>query len=106
VTRRPGEDARSLKIGLTRRGKTLAERVRSRRNDELASALVGLTPHQRTDLLHACELVVANLTRQRLAQRAAANDPLEVPCAACVTSPHAGRPAGKCPAARQAADAS
>ncbi|MDT5108692.1 MAG: hypothetical protein QOE20_582 [Mycobacterium sp.] len=103
VTRRPGDDARSVKISLTRRGRTVAERVRSRRNDELAAALVGLTARQRSDLLHTCELVVANLTRQRLTQRAAGEQPAGGALCRMCDFAACGRPAGMCPAARQAA---
>ena len=101
ATRRPGDDARSVKISLTRRGRTVAERVRSRRNDELASALDGLTPRQRSELLNTCELVVANLTRQRLAQRAAGGLPAGGALCRMCDFAACGRPSGSCPAARQ-----
>ena len=103
VTRRAGDDARSVKIGLTRRGRTVAERVRARRNEELAKALDGLTPRQRNDLLHTCELVVANLTLQRLAQRAAGALPAGGALCRMCDFAACGRPSGRCPAAREAA---
>jgi MarR family transcriptional repressor of emrRAB len=103
ATRRPGDDARSVKISLTRRGRAVAERVRARRHDEIASALGGLTARQRSDLLHACELVVANLTRQRLAHRAAGEQPAGGALCRMCDFTACGRPSGSCPAAQQAA---
>jgi MarR family transcriptional regulator, negative regulator of the multidrug operon emrRAB len=103
VTRRPGDDARSVKISLSRRGRTVAERVRARRNEELEKALEGLTPRQRNDLLHTCELVVANLTRQRLAQRAAGALPAGGALCRMCDFGACGRPSGRCPATREAA---
>jgi MarR family transcriptional repressor of emrRAB len=103
VTRRPGDDARSVKIALTRRGRTVAERLRARRNEELVKALDGLTLRQRNDLLHACELVVANLTRQRLAQRAAGAPPAGGALCRMCDFAACGRPSGRCPATREAA---
>jgi DNA-binding MarR family transcriptional regulator len=103
VTRRPGDDARSVKIGLTRRGRTVAERVRARRSEELANALVGLSPRQRNDLLQTCELVVANLTSQRLAQRAAGVPPAGGALCRMCDFTACGRPSGRCPAAGEAA---
>ncbi|MDT5176153.1 MAG: hypothetical protein QOJ95_351 [Mycobacterium sp.] len=106
VTRRPGEDARSVKISLTRRGRTVAERARSRRNDEVVAALDGLTARQRNELLRSCEIVVGNLTRARLAQREAGGAPPGgALCRMCDFSA-CGRPSGQCPAARTAAQAS
>jgi MarR family transcriptional regulator, negative regulator of the multidrug operon emrRAB len=105
ATRRPGDDARSVKISLTRRGRTVAERVRSRRSDALASALDGLTPRQRSDLLQTCEAVVANLTRERLIQRAAGAPPAGGALCRMCDFTACGRPEGLCPAAREAAAA-
>jgi DNA-binding MarR family transcriptional regulator len=101
ASRRPGNDARSVKISLTRRGRTVAERVRSRRHDELASALAGLSSVQREELLHTCELLVANLTRGRLAQRAAGGQPAGGALCRMCDFAACGRPSGSCPAARQ-----
>jgi DNA-binding MarR family transcriptional regulator len=103
ATRRPGDDARSVKISLTRRGRTIAERVRSRRHQELASALDGLSARQRTELLRTCELLVGNLTRRRLAQRAAGEQPAGGALCRMCDFGGCGRPSGLCPAAREAA---
>jgi DNA-binding MarR family transcriptional regulator len=103
ASRRPGDDARSVKISLTRRGRTVAERVRSRRREELASALAGLTTVQRQELLHMCELLVANLTRGRLAQRAAGGQPAGGALCRMCDFAACGRPVGLCPAASQTA---
>jgi MarR family transcriptional repressor of emrRAB len=103
ASRRPGDDARSVKISLTRRGRTVAERVRSRRREELASALAGLTTVQRQELLHTCELLVANLTRGRLAQRAVGRQPAGGALCRMCDFAACGRPDGLCPAASQAA---
>jgi DNA-binding MarR family transcriptional regulator len=102
VTRRPGDDARSVKIALTRRGRTVAERARARRNDEVVGALEGLTARQRSDLMRSCEIVIGNLTRQRLAQREAGGvPPGGALCRMCDFSA-CGRPSGQCPAAQTA----
>jgi DNA-binding MarR family transcriptional regulator len=105
VRRRPGEDARSVKIRLTRRGRSVAERVRSRRSAEIASAIEGLTANQRADLLRSCEVVVSNLTRDRLEQRASGGLPAGGALCRLCDFTSCGRPEGRCPAANTAADA-
>lgn len=103
VERGAGSDARSLTIGLTRRGRTVAQQARDRRDAEIVDTMAGLSSRQREDLLHACEVLIANLTRQRLAQRAAGATPAGGALCRMCDFQACGRHAGHCPAARAAA---
>jgi DNA-binding MarR family transcriptional regulator len=69
VVRAPGTDARSLAVKLTRRGHTVARRIRGERHAAIAAALSGLAEHDREALSAICEVVLANLTSARLAVR-------------------------------------
>jgi DNA-binding MarR family transcriptional regulator len=103
VERGPGGDARSVTVGLTSHGRTVAQQVRDARAAEIMNAMTGLTVQQRTDLTHACEMVIANVTRHRLEQRAAGEHPAgRALCRRCDFDA-CGRRAGNCPAARAAA---
>jgi MarR family transcriptional regulator, negative regulator of the multidrug operon emrRAB len=98
--RGPGRDARSITVSLTREGKRLARRVREARLDESARVLAELSDQQRDELLAACELVVAHLTRDRLDQRAAGSAPPGGALCRLCDFAACGRPAGLCPAAQ------
>ncbi len=99
VQRAPGPDGRSVAVSLTREGRRLARRVRERRLAESARVLDGLADRQRDELLAACELIVASLTRRRLDQRSAGDAPPGgALCRLCDFSA-CGRPEGLCPAA-------
>ena len=102
VERRPGPDGRTVTVALTRRGHTLARRIRDARHDAIAGALSSLTDRQRDQLRSICEKLVAELTASRLAARNAGKPPPGALCRMC--DPVAcGRPNGECPAARTAA---
>jgi DNA-binding MarR family transcriptional regulator len=99
VHRGPGADDRSVSIGLTRSGRTVANRVRDRRHDAITDAMTGLSDRQRDDLVRACESVIANLTRDRLDRRAAGERPGGGALCRMCDFAACGRPAGRCPAA-------
>ena len=92
VTREPGRDERSRAVTLTERA--ARPRWRYERGDTAPPPrlLDGLSDRQRTQLTRACEVLVANLTRQRLQQRAAGAPPAEGRCADYATSRRAADP--------------
>jgi MarR family transcriptional regulator, negative regulator of the multidrug operon emrRAB len=99
VHRGPGADDRSVSIGLTRAGRTVANRVRDRRQDAITDAMTDLSDRQRDDLVRACESIVANLTRERLDRRAVGEQPSGGALCRMCDFAACGRPAGRCPAA-------
>ncbi len=101
VRRRAGSDHRSIEISLTRKGRSLALRLRESRAAETDQALAGLSERQRRDLVRACELVIGNLTRDRLAQRAAGSAPTGGALCRLCDFTACGRPDGRCPTARE-----
>lgn len=103
VERRPGADARTLAVRLTRRGRAVARRIRARRHAAIAATLNGLTQRERQQLAANCEVLVTNLASARLAQRAAGERPSGgALCRMC--DPQACQRAdGRCPAAQVAA---
>ncbi|MCV7436195.1 winged helix-turn-helix transcriptional regulator [Mycobacterium seoulense] len=99
VERRTGSDARTNSLRLTRRGRTVALRLRASRRAAIAAALEGLTDRQRRQLNEICQTVIANITRARLRIRAAGGQPSGgALCRLCDPSA-CGRPDGQCPAA-------
>lgn len=104
VERTAGADARSVRIGLTVSGRRTARRIRKGRQLVMTEATDGLTEGQREELTNACERLVTNLTRQRLAERATgATPPGGALCRLCDFEA-CGRASGQCPAAATAAD--
>jgi MarR family transcriptional repressor of emrRAB len=103
VTRGAGDDARSITVSLTGRGRTVARRVLEERSAEIILAMTGLSGQQRDELVRACEIVVANLARHRMTQRAAGERPAGGALCRMCDFGACGRRAGRCPAA-QAAD--
>ncbi len=103
VHRGPGADDRSVTIGLTRAGRTVANRVRDRRQDAITDAMTGLSDRQRDDLARACEIIIANLTRERLDRRTAGERPSGGALCRMCDFAACGRPDGRCPAARAVA---
>ncbi|MGH9099053.1 MAG: MarR family winged helix-turn-helix transcriptional regulator [Acidimicrobiales bacterium] len=99
VTREAGQDERSRTLTLSERGRAAALAIRAGRHRATAGLLDGLSDRQRTQLTQACEVMVANLTRQRLQQRAAGVPPVGgALCRLCDFSA-CGRSGGNCPAA-------
>lgn len=101
VGRGPGPDQRSVTITLTKNGKSLARRLRRTREREVDGALLGLSDRQRRELTKAYELVIANLTRDRLAQRSAGRSPAGGGLCRMCDFTACGRPDGQCPTARE-----
>lgn len=100
VHRGPGTDDRSVAIGLTRLGRKMADEVRNRRQDAITEAMTGLGDRQRDDLVRACEILAANLARERMDRRAAGERPTGGALCRMCDFAACGRPAGRCPAAR------
>jgi DNA-binding MarR family transcriptional regulator len=103
VRREAGRDERSRAVVLTRKGRTAAQAMRAHRGSVTAGLLEGLSNRQRTQLTSVCELLVANLTRQRLTQRANSSIPAGGALCRWCDFGACGRPAGNCPAALVAA---
>jgi MarR family transcriptional repressor of emrRAB len=99
VTREPGQDERSRAVALTKRGRRAALAIRARRHHAAASLLDGLSNRQHTQLSKICEVLVANLTRQRLEQRATGRPPAGGALCRLCDFIACGRPDGNCPAA-------
>jgi MarR family transcriptional regulator, negative regulator of the multidrug operon emrRAB len=102
VERRPGPDAHTIAVRLTRRGRAAAVRIRAGRHAAIVAALTGLTGPQREQLAATCELLIANLTAGRLAQRDAGGQPSGGALCRMCDPVACGRLAGNCPAARMA----
>jgi DNA-binding MarR family transcriptional regulator len=103
VTREPGRDERSRAVTLTEQGRTAALAIRAGRHRATAGLLDGLGDRQRTQLTRPCEVLVANLTRQRLQQRAVGAPPTGGALCRLCDFTACGRPDGSCPAAATAA---
>lgn len=99
VRREPGPDERSRAVVLTTKGRSAALALRAQRRSAAAALLDGLSDRERAQLTDACEVLVANLTRQRLAQRAAGKPPSGGALCRWCDFGDCGRPAGNCPAA-------
>lgn len=102
--RGPGDDdSRTVTVTLTPKGRATARLVRDRRQQAVTAALTGLTGQQRDQLTAACELVIANLTRERLDRRARGRSPAGGALCRMCDFTACGRPTGQCPAAATAA---
>ena len=103
VRRSPGDDMRSLKVALTREGRTVALGLRQRREDAAITALAGVSRTKCEELTRACEAIIANLTEQRLAIRASGGVPTGGALCRLCDFGACGRASGLCPAASTAA---
>lgn len=104
VERRSGPDGRTITVRLTRRGRSVAQRVRSARHAAIIASLTGLTDRQREQLTTICEVLIANVTSARLATRAAGRQPSGGALCRMCDPVACGRPDGNCPAATAAAN--
>jgi MarR family transcriptional regulator, negative regulator of the multidrug operon emrRAB len=105
VARRPGRDARTVAVVLTRRGTAAANRIRVARQEVVSAALEGLDPGQRRQLEELAGAVLAKLAAQRLALRASGRMlPGGAMCRLC-DFVACGRQAGRCPVAGTASQA-
>jgi len=102
IRRSPGPDGRTAAVTLTRRGRTVASRIRARRRAVTAATLDGLSEQQCDQLTAICEALIANLTSARLARRDAGRRPSGGALCRMCDPVACGRPAGDCPAARAA----
>lgn len=99
VERRPGRDARSLSLVLTKHGRQVAEEVLEARAAAVMSALDVLDCNERDVMLQLAEKLVQTVTVQRLADRANGVEPRGGwLCRMCDLSA-CGRRDGTCPAA-------
>jgi DNA-binding MarR family transcriptional regulator len=101
--RRAGDDQRSVAVVLTRAGRRAARRLRRRRSTAVRDSFVGLTLREREQLTAACEVMLATLTRERLAQRMAGEAPAGGALCRLCDFATCGRPDGRCPVNRAAA---
>jgi MarR family transcriptional repressor of emrRAB len=104
VERLPGVDARSISITLTSKGRSKARLIRKHRLTAITATMAGLTEQQRDQLTSTCELLITNLTNQRLAQRASGTPPASGALCRMCNFPACGRREGRCPAATAAAE--
>src|SRR5579871_4353100 len=102
VSREPGPDERTRAVVLTRKGRSAAQALRAQRRSAAAALLEGLNERQRVQLSAACEVLIVNLTRQRLAQRADGILPSGGALCRWCDFGDCGRSLGNCPAARAA----
>ncbi|WP_166555003.1 MarR family winged helix-turn-helix transcriptional regulator [Mycolicibacterium sp. CBMA 226] len=105
VERQPGPDARTLAVALTRRGRSAAARLRTSRRTAIVATLSGMSAQQRDQLADTCEQLIVNLTSARLATRRAGGQPSGGALCRLCDPNSCGRPMGRCPAARTAAQA-
>ena len=103
ITRRPGQDGRTLAVTLTRRGRSLAHRLRTDRAAAIGAALDGLSAEQRKQLASICVVMVGNLVTARLAARGEAHEPAGGALCRLCDPTTCGRAIGCCPAAAMAA---
>jgi DNA-binding MarR family transcriptional regulator len=106
VERRPGVDARSVTVTLTRPGRRAAMRVRSARRDALHELLASTSSAAKPDAVALLESVIAAATTRRLATRAAGDLPVGGALCRLCDFGACGRAAGRCPAQTAAARAS
>ncbi len=99
VRREAGADERSRAVVLTRSGRSTALALRAGRRTGTAALFEGLSARQRSELTRSCEVLIANLTRLRLAQRAAGGSPSGGALCRWCDFGDCGRSAGRCPAA-------
>jgi MarR family transcriptional regulator, negative regulator of the multidrug operon emrRAB len=105
VARRPGPDARTVAVVLTRRGTAAANRIRAARQEAVSAALENLDETQRRRLEELAGVLLSRLTAQRLALRASGQmPPAGAMCRLC-DFVACGRPAGRCPVAGTAIEA-
>jgi DNA-binding MarR family transcriptional regulator len=103
IAREPGHDGRTLAVTLTRRGRTLAGRLRADRAEAVAAALDGTTAAQREQLATLCEVMIGNLVTARLSARRRDRDPVGGALCRLCDPTACGRAVGTCPAASTAA---
>jgi DNA-binding MarR family transcriptional regulator len=104
VARRPGRDARTVAVVLTRRGTAAANRIRTARHEAVSAALADLDDAQHRQLEELAGVMLAKLATQRLALRASGQMPPGGAICRLCDFVACGRPAGRCPVAGTATD--
>ena len=99
VVRRPGGDARTVAVVLTRRGTAAANRIRAARQEAVSAGLEGLDDRQRRQLEALAGVVLATLAAQRRALRASGQMPPGGALCRLCDFMACGRPQGRCPVA-------
>jgi MarR family transcriptional repressor of emrRAB len=99
VARRPGRDARTVAVVLTRRGTAAATRIRAARQEAVSNALEDLDDTQRRRLEELAGTVLSKLAAQRRALRASGQMPAGGAMCRLCDFVACGRPAGSCPVA-------
>jgi MarR family transcriptional repressor of emrRAB len=99
VARRPGRDARTVAVVLTRRGTAAANRIRAARHEAASAALADLDDAQRRQFEELASVVLATLAGQRLALRASGRMPPGGAMCRLCDFVACGRRAGRCPVA-------
>lgn len=100
VHRDAGDDARSLSVGLTAKGRRVAMRIRDHRRSSCAEPLSSLTASQRRELERTCEVILRSIAAERLAVRSRGDGHgMGALCRLCDFSA-CQRPEGRCPVAR------
>jgi MarR family transcriptional regulator, negative regulator of the multidrug operon emrRAB len=104
VGRRPGSDARTVAVVLTRRGTAAANRIRAARREAVSTALEDLDDTKRRQLEELADAVLSKVTAQRLALRASGQMPAGGAMCRLCDFVACGRPVGRCPVARTASE--
>ena len=104
VRREPGVDGRSVAVELTAAGHALASRVRDARAAAVQAALGGLSGAQRSRLTPLVDTMITALVEQRLAERAAGEQPAGGYLCRLCDPAACGRADGHCPAMDAASD--
>lgn len=104
VERRAGRSGRSVGLTLTRRGGAMARKVRACRADAVGRGVASLDQADRLDLARLADMIITTVTEQRLARRAAGEEPAGGALCRLCDFVACGRPRGLCPAARTAAE--
>jgi len=104
--RRAGSDERSRAVVLTKKGRIKGLAVRALRQSRTEMLLEGLSQRQREELSRACEVMIGNLTRHRLAERESGSAPAGGALCRLCDFVACGRSSGRCPAFAVAASRS
>jgi len=103
VERGIGHDARSIGLQLTRRGADTARRIRVARRKSAVQTLATLDDADRATLTRLCEVMLANLTEQKMRRRDAGDQPSGGALCRLCDFASCGRADGRCPTAQMAA---
>ncbi len=103
VERGIGRDGRSVGLQLTRRGADTARRIRAARRESLVRTLATLGDADRATLTRLCEVLLENVTEQKIRRRDAGDQPSGGALCRLCDFASCGRNDGRCPTAQTAA---